>query len=301
MWKFYRGISLLSTAGKVLSGILNDRLKTLAEQISPETQAGFRPNRVTADMIFTVRQLQEKCREQNKPLYMAIIDLTKDFDTVDRELLRKVLARYGFRFIRIIRLLHDQMMATVLISGGDFEPFEVKTGVKQGCIKAPTLFSIFIAVVIRITNPRIPTQIHINYRLDGKVLNFTRLKSKTKISNTALVELQYADDNDIAAQSETDPQTILDAFRYAYSKIGLKINATKTQVIFQPAPKDNIKTPPAIKIGKVTLKNVDSFPYLGSLISTNADIDAEVKHRIQQAAAAFGKLKKEYFRTLTSD
>ena len=293
----YRGISLLSTAGKVLSGILNDRLKTLAEQILPETQAGFRPNRGTADMIFTVRQLQEKCREQNKPLYMAFIDLTKAFDTVDRELLWEVLARYGCppKFIRIIRLLHDQMMATVLISGGDSEPFEVKTGVKQGCIKAPTLFSIFIAVVILITKPRIPTQIHINYRLDGKVLNLTRLKSKTKISNTALVEFQYADDNDIAAQSETDLQTILDAFSYAYSKLGLKINATKTQVIFQPAPKDNIKTPPAIKIGEVTLKNVDSFPYLGSLISTNADIDAEVKHRIQQAAAAFGKLRKRVF------
>ena len=140
-----------------------------------------------------------------------------------------------------------------------------------------------------------PTQIHLNYRLDGKVFNLTRLKAKTKLSNTALVEFQYADDNDVAAQSEADLQIILDAFSYAYSKLGLKINATKTQVIFQPAPKDNIKVPPAIKIGEVTLKNVDSFPYLGSLISTNADIDADVKHRIQQAAAAFGKLRKRVF------
>ena len=34
-------------------------------------------------MIFSLRQLQEKCREQRKPLYIAFIDLTKDFDQVN--------------------------------------------------------------------------------------------------------------------------------------------------------------------------------------------------------------------------
>ena len=32
------------------------------------------------DMIFSLRQLQEKCRKQRKPLYIAFIDLTKAFD-----------------------------------------------------------------------------------------------------------------------------------------------------------------------------------------------------------------------------
>ena len=82
----------------------------------------------------------------------------------------------------------------------------------------------------------------------GVNIYISKHKFNSLISNTALVEFQYADDNGIAAQSETDLQTILDAFSYAYSKLSLKINATKTQIIFQPAPKDNIKTPPAIKI-----------------------------------------------------
>ena len=34
------------------------------------------------DMIFSLRQVQEKCREQQKPLYVAFIDLTKTFDLV---------------------------------------------------------------------------------------------------------------------------------------------------------------------------------------------------------------------------
>jgi len=39
---------------------------------------------VCVDMIFTARQLQEKCREQQRELYAAFIDLIKAFDSVDR-------------------------------------------------------------------------------------------------------------------------------------------------------------------------------------------------------------------------
>ena len=34
-------------------------------------------------MIIIARQLQQKCREQNQPLYMVLIDLTKAFDIVN--------------------------------------------------------------------------------------------------------------------------------------------------------------------------------------------------------------------------
>ena len=34
-------------------------------------------------MIFAARQMQEKCQEQNKDLYMVFVDLTKAFDTVN--------------------------------------------------------------------------------------------------------------------------------------------------------------------------------------------------------------------------
>ena len=39
--------------------ILQFRLQSLAEDILPESQCGFRANRSTQDMIFTLRQLQE--------------------------------------------------------------------------------------------------------------------------------------------------------------------------------------------------------------------------------------------------
>ena len=49
----YRGISLLSIAGKILTIILfSGLLKTVADDVKPEAQCGFRPNRGTNDMIF---------------------------------------------------------------------------------------------------------------------------------------------------------------------------------------------------------------------------------------------------------
>ena len=58
----YRGITLLSIAGKVLARVLLNRLvPTIAEEILPESQCSFRANRGTMDMVLVLCQLQEKC------------------------------------------------------------------------------------------------------------------------------------------------------------------------------------------------------------------------------------------------
>ena len=79
----YRGISLLSVIGKVFAKVILIRLQKL-EHVYPESQCGFRAGRSTIDMVFSLRQLQEKCKEQRMTLYIAFIDLTKAFDLVSR-------------------------------------------------------------------------------------------------------------------------------------------------------------------------------------------------------------------------
>ena len=76
----YRGISLLSVVRKLLAHVVLKRLQVVADRVYPESQCGFRANRSTTDMVFSLRQLQEKCREQQQPLFVAFIDLTKAFD-----------------------------------------------------------------------------------------------------------------------------------------------------------------------------------------------------------------------------
>ena len=130
----HRGISLLSIAGKILARVLLNRLNEHLERsgLLPESQCRFRKNRGTIDMIFTARQLQEKCQEQNVDLYMTFVDLTKAFDTVSREGLWKIMAKFGCpaKFIAVVRQLHDGMPVRVQNDGEFSEPFPVTNGVK---------------------------------------------------------------------------------------------------------------------------------------------------------------------------
>ena len=46
-------------------------------------------------MVFSVRLVMEKCREQHRDLYIAFIDLALAFDSVDLWLLWKLLKKCG--------------------------------------------------------------------------------------------------------------------------------------------------------------------------------------------------------------
>ena len=129
----YRGISLLSVAGKVLSRIMVNRLIPVLEKLLPDSQCGFRPGRGTVDLIFTLRQLQEKAIEQNTALHVVFIDLTKAFDTIDRNTLWSIMERLGIppKFIAVCRSVHTNKFAQVLHNGKLTDSFLTNTGVRH--------------------------------------------------------------------------------------------------------------------------------------------------------------------------
>ncbi|XP_076053640.1 uncharacterized protein LOC143032647 [Oratosquilla oratoria] len=63
----YRGISLLSSVGKLYARVVLARLQKLAGRVYPESQCCFQAERSTLDIIFSIRQLREKCRGRRKP------------------------------------------------------------------------------------------------------------------------------------------------------------------------------------------------------------------------------------------
>ena len=142
----------MSVTGKILATVLLNRLNEHLEQsgLLPESQCGFRKDRGTTDMIFTARQLQEKCQEQNVDLYMIFVDLTKAVDTVSREGLWKIVAKFGCptKFIAMVRQFHNGMLARVQSDGEFSDPFPVTNGVKQGCVLASTLFSMMFSAML---------------------------------------------------------------------------------------------------------------------------------------------------------
>ena len=135
-----RGITLLSIAFKILARVLLNRLiPTIAQKNTPESQCGFRSNRRTVYMIFVLRQIQEKCREQNMGLYAAFVDLTKAFETLSGDGLWKILACLGCppKFLIILRQLHEGQRGQVKHNGSLLGSFPISNGVKQGCVLTP--------------------------------------------------------------------------------------------------------------------------------------------------------------------
>src|SRR3984885_8868260 len=107
----YRGISLLSTPGKVYTRILQQRLRRYVEEIVSEEQAGLRRGRGTADPIFVIRQLAEKYSDKNRTLYNNFIDFRQAFDSVWQQGLWRVLRNAGIPE-ELVELLEDLYIAS---------------------------------------------------------------------------------------------------------------------------------------------------------------------------------------------
>jgi hypothetical protein len=289
----YRGISLLSVAGKILARVILNRLiSSVAEENLPESQCGFRSERSTVDMVFVVRQVQEKCLEQNMNLYSVFIDLTKAFDTVNREALWVILRKLGCpeKFTTLIKLFHDEMTGEVLSEGEPSERFSISNGVKQGCVLAPVLFNLFFSQVLSHAVQDLDLGVYIRYRLDGSLFDLRRLTAKTKTMKRLILEALFADDCALLAHQESHLQAIVDKFSVAAKLFGLTISLGKTEVLLQPAPYSDPQLP-CITIDGTQLKNVDTFKYLGSTISSDCTLDKEIAARIQKASQALGRLR----------
>lgn len=98
-------------------------------------------------MVFTAQQLQEKCQYQNADLYMAVVDLTKAFDSQPGG----PMEHHGqvWMSIIIVHKLQDGMMASVRDQQELSDQVPITNGVKQGCILAPVLFTMVFSVMLQ--------------------------------------------------------------------------------------------------------------------------------------------------------
>ncbi|XP_063600687.1 uncharacterized protein LOC134776864 [Penaeus indicus] len=270
----HREISLLSIAGKILARTLLNRItKHILDDMVSESQCGFRKQRGTVDMVLAIRQIQEKCVEQHQDLHLLFIDLTKAFDTVNRPALWAILSKLGCppRFVEIIRSFHDGMLGRVIENGDASDPFPVANGMLSAALAQTS------------------AGVTVHYRTDGDFFNIRRLKAHSKVRQAVVRDFLFADDCALAAHSEEDLQELADCFATAAKMFGLTISIKKTEVLRQLAP-NTTQPPPNITMDGNTLKNVESFKYLGSSINSAANLDDEVLCRISQASRVFGRL-----------
>ena len=85
----YRGITLLSTMGKLFTRTLNNRLQSWSDRYGIITEAhdGFRKKHSTVDQIFVLHSLISHVLHNKHKLYCSFIDFRRAFDSINHKCL----------------------------------------------------------------------------------------------------------------------------------------------------------------------------------------------------------------------
>ena len=139
----YHTVALISHASKVMLKILQVRLQQYMNCELPDVQAVFRKSRGTRDQIASICWIIEKARELQKNIYFCFIDYTKAFDCVDHSKLWKILKDGNTRPPYHQWNLYAGQEPTVSTGHGTTDWFQIRKGVRQGCILSPCLFNLY--------------------------------------------------------------------------------------------------------------------------------------------------------------
>lgn len=267
----YRGIMLLPIPSKVLTKILLNRINEKLDSTIRKQQAGFRPNRSCVDHINTLRIIIEQSVEFRTALQLVFVDYSTAFDSINRDCIWNALIQRGIspKLIRLIRAQYDGFKCRVLYNGRLSAEFNTISGVRQGCLMSPILFLIVLDDVLA-------------QAIDGKNRGITwNLQSQ-------LEDLAYADDICLISSRHVDMQDKIDDLITESSSVGLKINSAKTKALKINATNSHAN----FKAGEDTIDNVNSFTYLGSVISSDGGAANDISSRISKAQGAFSQLWK---------
>jgi len=240
-------------------------------------------------MIFALRQLQEKCLEQCKPLIVVYIDLTKAFDMVCQG---GMLASCNDLAAQthcclssaVSTTMCKPMFVTMALPRKHF-PLHVAL---QRCVLAPTLFAIYFSALLVRAFPS-TSGVLLHSHSSGKLFNLSRFRACFKTRRVFMLELLYAaDDAASVAYSIADAQLLCNSFAAACIDFGMKISLSKSVVLVQ-----GVSYPATIN--DVALKVAEMFCYLGSNVTAFGSLVSELDARIGKAASTFGKRRSRFW------
>mgnify|MGYP003507279906 FL=1 len=203
----------------------------------------------------------------NQPLYMCFIDFTKAFDMIRHEQLWFTMLEMIFppHLVEFLRNLYRQQMAAVRTAGIVSSWFQVKKGVRQGCVISPCLFNILAEMVMR----RVLEDWKGGFRIGGMTIN----------------NLRYADDIVLIAETAEKLQELVDRLIQEGTNYNLLLNAAKTKVMTNTTECMNIK------VNGTALEQVEVFQYLGANITCEGECRSDIRKRLAIATDVLAKLK----------
>ena len=122
----YRGISLLSCAGKIFTSLLNTRLMTYLDYhaVLVDEQNGFRRGRSCIDHIYSLHCITQDRLNKGLKTYLTFIDFAKAFDTLDRKMLLHKILHTGIdgKFYFTLKALYESTKSCVEVNGNRGTP-----------------------------------------------------------------------------------------------------------------------------------------------------------------------------------
>ena len=278
----HRGISLMSCAAKTFNKVLLRRVQPVLEPFLRPEQNGFRPHRSTCQQILALRRVIEGATKFQVNVVVVFVDFRKAFDSVDRHSLAEVLNTYNVhpRLVKGILALYSQTSAAVLTPDGLTEEFGTSSGVLQGDTLAPFLFVLLLDWVLRVAIPDDTNGFLLARRVGRRV-------PEQRIS-----VLGYADDLALVSSSASGAQAMLNSLVTTARRVGLQLNATKTEVLCVPGPQVDIF------FEEAPLPTSTSFVYLGGRIPNCSE---DLRRRKRLAWRAFGRLRAVFSSVALSD
>ena len=252
----YRPIALTTAASKILELAILDKIED--NLITGQNQFGYKKKHGTDTCVFTLKQIIEVYRAKSSPVYVCFLDASKAFDRINHwNLFTKLIKRnIHYKIINLLVYWYGQQICCVKWGAFVSKTFQVTSGVRQGGILSPRLFSIYIDDL-------------------SPVLNKTKVGCSVEgiISN----HLMYADDTCLIGPSPCAIQKLLDICSKFAGENDIIFNESKTWLMcFKPKCYSNLYIPDLLLNGKV-ISHRQKHLYLGIMLDDKLNDELDLK------------------------
>lgn len=266
----FRPIAVLPGINKLFEKLLEVRLRTFLNKQNYfyKNQYGFRVNSdtksATSDLINNILlNIDKKCIVTG-----LFLDLTKAFDTVNREILVEKLKLAGIRgrFLDLFKNYLTNRQQYVIINNQFSQTLPINIGVPQGSVLGPLFFIIYI-------NDFGKLNLKGNLRLyaDDSALFYTNKKVEDNI-NLIKDDLELISD---------------------YLNINkLTLSIGKSNFINFCSTHKHFDSPSEIKFGNSFIKKIDKVKYLGLIIDQNLTWTDHIRFISSKVSAVIGIITK---------
>ena len=210
----YRPIALLENFRKLFEKCLAMHVRN--NMIPLEImQGGFQPQRGTLDQIACLENIMLSYRKvYRKNPVVCFLDIKAAYDTVDRSILYDncIEKNISYHVVELLRQLFDFNRASVKIKEQTSSSFTMPSGLQQGSILSPLLYSIFVDKLI--------TELK-----KGPGLQY----EKNQKANCLL----YADDIALVARNQSEMNSLLKIAECVSSKKHFQFNLSKCAYVNQ--------------------------------------------------------------------